>query len=152
MSISHWYDNRRKLAYKVKQRLVNADSEHLNSNYKIKEVLNVESTFILGYSYMTKIVMVGDDRSVHDFAELDFKYLNINDIEDFSLLYMHKKLEHFNTFLLDSLLVFIQTSVILGRVQDFQLGIESYQWRVNLTFEGIENHDYYTVISDPKYS
>ncbi|GKD64663.1 hypothetical protein Tco_1306771 [Tanacetum coccineum] len=47
--------------------------------------------------------------------------------------------------------VFIRSSVIWERVHDFQLRIESYQQKVNLTaptitFPGIEEHDMFSII------
>ncbi|GJV74736.1 hypothetical protein Tco_1506320 [Tanacetum coccineum] len=53
--------------------------------------------------------------------------------------------DYVETGLLWSLSVFIRSSVIWERVHDFQLGIESYQQKVNLTaptisFPGVEKH------------
>ncbi|GJU90501.1 retrovirus-related pol polyprotein from transposon TNT 1-94 [Tanacetum coccineum] len=50
--------------------------------------------------------------------------------------------------------VFIRSSVIWERVHDFQLGIESYQQKVNLTaptmtFPGIEDHEMFSIIYEP---
>ncbi|GJY36346.1 hypothetical protein Tco_0421724 [Tanacetum coccineum] len=64
-----------------------------------------------------------DDDKFYTFKELDFKYLNKNDIED-------------------------------ERVHDFQLGIESYQMKINLTaptitFPGIEKAPLYLIIGIP---
>ncbi|GJY20756.1 hypothetical protein Tco_0393322 [Tanacetum coccineum] len=57
-----------------------------------------------------------------------------NDIEDMYLLIMNGKVpDYAETWLLWSLSVFIRSSVIWERVHDFQLGIESYQQKVNLT-------------------
>ncbi|GJR50865.1 hypothetical protein Tco_1401386 [Tanacetum coccineum] len=61
--------------------------------------------------------------------------------------------DYADTGLLWSLSVFIRSSVILERVHDFQLGIESYQHKVNLTapiitFLGIEEHDIFSIISE----
>ncbi|GJV61892.1 hypothetical protein Tco_1467992 [Tanacetum coccineum] len=76
----------------------------------------------------------------------DYKNLNKNDIEDMYLLIMNGKVpDYAETGLLWSLSVFIRSSVIWERVHDFQLGIESYQQKVNLTaptisFPGIEKH------------
>ncbi|GKG19674.1 hypothetical protein Tco_0376773, partial [Tanacetum coccineum] len=58
------------------------------------------------------------------------------------------------TRLLWSLLVFIRSSVIWERVHDFQLGIEIYQQKVNLTtptitFPGNEEHDMLSIIYEP---
>ncbi|GKC27650.1 hypothetical protein Tco_1034944 [Tanacetum coccineum] len=85
----------------------------------------------------------------------DYKNLNKNDIEDIYLLIMNGKIpDYADTGLLWSLSVFIRSSVIWERVHDFQLGIESYQQKVNLTaptitFPGIEEHDMFSIIYEP---
>ncbi|GJR20740.1 hypothetical protein Tco_0969267 [Tanacetum coccineum] len=77
----------------------------------------------------------------------DYKNLNKNNIEDIYLLIMNGKIpDYADTELLWSLSVFIRSLVIWERVHHFQLGIESYQQKVNLTaptitFPGIEEHD-----------
>ncbi|GKB58460.1 hypothetical protein Tco_0914646 [Tanacetum coccineum] len=58
--------------------------------------------------------------------------------------------------LLWSLSVFIRSLVIWERVHDFQLGIESYQQKVNLTaptisFPGIEKHKMFSIIYEPMH-
>ncbi|GKA23151.1 retrovirus-related pol polyprotein from transposon TNT 1-94 [Tanacetum coccineum] len=68
------------------------------------------------------------------FKAPDYKNLNKNDIEDMYLLIMNGKVPDYAEIrLLWSLSVFIRSSVIWERVHDFQLGIESYQQKVNLT-------------------
>ncbi|GJR21796.1 hypothetical protein Tco_0970323 [Tanacetum coccineum] len=62
--------------------------------------------------------------------------------------------DYTETGLLWSLSVFIRSSVIWERVHDFQLGIESYQQKVNLTaptisFPGIKKHEMFSIIYDP---
>ncbi|GJV55900.1 hypothetical protein Tco_1456905, partial [Tanacetum coccineum] len=85
----------------------------------------------------------------------DYKNLNKNDIEDIYLLIMNGKVpDYAETGLLWSLSVFIRSSVIWERVHDFQLGIESYQQKVNLTaptitFPGIEEHEMFSIIYEP---
>ncbi|GJY61299.1 putative reverse transcriptase, RNA-dependent DNA polymerase, partial [Tanacetum coccineum] len=77
----------------------------------------------------------------------DYKNLNKNDIKDMYLLIMNNKVpDYANTGLLWSLSLFIRSSVIWERVHDFQLGIEHYQQKINLTaptitFLGIEEYD-----------
>ncbi|GJY44375.1 hypothetical protein Tco_0432588 [Tanacetum coccineum] len=56
--------------------------------------------------------------------------------------------------LLWSLSVFIRSLVIWERVHDFQLGIESYQQKINLTaptitFLGIEEYDVFSIVYEP---
>ncbi|GJZ36549.1 retrovirus-related pol polyprotein from transposon TNT 1-94 [Tanacetum coccineum] len=88
-------------------------------------------------------------------TEPDYKNLNKNDIEDIYLLIMNGKVpDYADTGLLWSLSVFIRSSVIWERVHDFQLGIESYQQKVNLTapimtFPGIEDHEMFFIIYEP---
>ncbi|GJY22101.1 hypothetical protein Tco_0394667 [Tanacetum coccineum] len=52
------------------------------------------------------------------------------------------------------LITFIRSRVIWKRVHDFQLGIESYQIKDNLTaptltFPGIEAHEPYSIVDKP---
>ncbi|GJS30612.1 hypothetical protein Tco_0491232 [Tanacetum coccineum] len=90
-------------------------------------------------------------------TEPDYKNLNKNDIEDIYLLIMNGKVpDYAETGLLWSLSVFIRSSVIWERVHDFQLGIESYQQKVNLTaptisFPGIEKHKMFPIIYEPMH-
>ncbi|GKC14524.1 hypothetical protein Tco_1011306 [Tanacetum coccineum] len=56
--------------------------------------------------------------------------------------------------LLWSLSVFIRSSVIWERVHDFQLGIESYQQKINLTaptitFPRIKEYDVFSIVYEP---
>ncbi|GJX23836.1 hypothetical protein Tco_0228281 [Tanacetum coccineum] len=86
-------------------------------------------------------------------TEPDFKNLNKNDIEDMYLLIMNGKVPGYaEKALLWSLLVFIRSSIIWERVRDFQLGVESYQQKVNLTalsFPGIKKHKMFSIIHEP---
>ncbi|GKB18695.1 hypothetical protein Tco_0852618 [Tanacetum coccineum] len=88
-------------------------------------------------------------------TEPDYKNLNKNDIEDIYLLVMNGNVpDYVDTGLLWSLSVFIRSTVIWERVHDFQLGIKSYQQKVNLTaptmtFPGIEDHEMFSIIYEP---
>ncbi|GJR79612.1 hypothetical protein Tco_0150397 [Tanacetum coccineum] len=81
--------------------------------------------------------------------------MNKNDIKDMYLLIMNGKVpDYAETGLLWSLSVFIRSSVIWERVHDFQLGIKSYQQKVNLTaptisFPGVEKHKMFSIIYEP---
>ncbi|GJR32150.1 hypothetical protein Tco_1108382 [Tanacetum coccineum] len=74
------------------------------------------------------------------------------------VVYLNSKIiqvpDYAETGLLWSLSIFIRSSVIWERVHDFQLGIESYQQKVNLTaptisFPGIEKHKMFSIIYEP---
>ncbi|GJW76920.1 hypothetical protein Tco_0138602 [Tanacetum coccineum] len=63
-----------------------------------------------------------------------YKYLNKNDIEDLYMLCVNGKVKDYKeTGLLGSFSIFIRSTIIWERVHDFQLGMESYQQKVNLT-------------------
>ncbi|GJV12593.1 hypothetical protein Tco_1354134 [Tanacetum coccineum] len=86
-----------------------------------------------------------------------YKNLNKNDIEDLYMLIVNGKVNDYaRTRLPWSLSVFIRSTVIWERVHDFQLGVESYQQKVNLTaltitFLGIENYKMFSIISKLVY-
>ncbi|GJW29037.1 hypothetical protein Tco_0045912 [Tanacetum coccineum] len=81
--------------------------------------------------------------------------LNKNDTKDMYLLIMNGKVpDYAETRLLWSLSVVIRSLVIWKRVHDFQLGIESYQQKVNLTtptisFPGVKKHKMFSIIYEP---
>nr|GEW31437.1 hypothetical protein [Tanacetum cinerariifolium] len=75
--------------------------------------------------------MKENDKS-DSFSKADFKYLNKNDIEDMYYLFLNKKVNYHVKKLLNSLMMFIRSRVIWEAVHDFQLGIESYQIKINL--------------------
>nr|GEZ00767.1 hypothetical protein [Tanacetum cinerariifolium] len=79
----------------------------------------------------------GDDDKLYMFKEGDFKRLRIQDIEDMLLLLVKGKLTiltveerfAFNV----SLRMFTRRIIIQSRMKDLQLGVESYQKKLNLT-------------------
>nr|GFA89068.1 hypothetical protein [Tanacetum cinerariifolium] len=83
--------------------------------------------------FMEQIIMIRENDKSDSFSEADFKYLKKNDIEDIHYLYLNKKVHYCEKKLLNSLLTFINSCVIWERVHDFQLGIESYHIKINLT-------------------
>ncbi|GKE70881.1 hypothetical protein Tco_1528953, partial [Tanacetum coccineum] len=107
------------------------------------------------HKFITEIVARRANDCIVSITEPDFKNLNKNDIEDIYFLIMNGKIpDYADTRLLWSLSVFIRSSVTWERVHDFQLGIESYQHKVNLTiptinFPGIEEHDMFSIIYEP---
>ncbi|GJT22987.1 hypothetical protein Tco_0892924 [Tanacetum coccineum] len=89
----------------------------------------------------------------YSYSEADFKYLNKNDIEDLYYLCRSKEIDNQKVKLMNSLITFIRSCVIWERVHNFELGIESYQIKVNLTaptltFPGIEEHTPYTIADE----
>ncbi|GJX18862.1 hypothetical protein Tco_0221539 [Tanacetum coccineum] len=86
-----------------------------------------------GLDFMEQIIVMRENDKLDSFSEADFKYLNKNDIEDLYYLCRNKKVNYHETKLMNSLVTFIRSRVIWERVHDFQLGIKSYQIKVNLT-------------------
>ncbi|GJT49806.1 hypothetical protein Tco_0975963 [Tanacetum coccineum] len=69
-------------------------------------------------------------------------------------LIVSKKVNYRETKLINSLITFFRSRVIWERVHDFQLGIESYKIKINLTvptltFPGIEAHKPYSIVDKP---
>ncbi|GJZ27210.1 hypothetical protein Tco_0571463 [Tanacetum coccineum] len=89
------------------------------------------------YDYMKKIVLRRADFKEYTIAERDFKYLYPSDFEDLYLLNLQGHLNHLppkdKKILTIAVNLWTRNLVIRQRVEDFQLGIESYQTQLNLT-------------------
>ncbi|GKF84395.1 hypothetical protein Tco_0249293, partial [Tanacetum coccineum] len=90
-----------------------------------------------GYGHLEEIVVKRADRQLYKFKEGDFVDLHINAIKDMLLLVVQHKLFHLTdndivNFIID-LRMFTRSLVIKKRVKDLQLGVESYQTKLNIT-------------------
>ncbi|GJW62071.1 hypothetical protein Tco_0111406 [Tanacetum coccineum] len=155
LSIQHWKDTWHKRMYKINHRKLKDDPEEYFFNYKIVEVVRVITKQQHRFDFMEQIIMMRENDKPDSFSEADFKYLNNNDIEDIYYLCLNKKVNYRENNLLNSLLTFIRSCVIWERVHDFQLGIESYPIKINLTapmfiFPGIETCDPYSIVDEPR--
>ncbi|GKA95565.1 hypothetical protein Tco_0817603 [Tanacetum coccineum] len=122
---------------------------------KITEVVRIVTDQLYGLDYMEQILVMRANDKPDSFSEADFKYLNKNDIEDLYYLCQSKEIDNRKIKLMNSLITFIRSHVIWDRVYDFQLGIESYQMKVNLTaptltFPGIKEHTLYIIVDEPQ--
>nr|GEY02575.1 zf-CCHC domain-containing protein/DUF4219 domain-containing protein/UBN2 domain-containing protein [Tanacetum cinerariifolium] len=89
------------------------------------------------YKHLDWISVHRDNDKIYKFKEGDFKRLRLQDIKDMLLLLVQGKLSNltveerfaFNV----SLTMFTRSIVIQRCVEDLQLGVESYQKRLNLT-------------------
>ncbi|GJU23727.1 hypothetical protein Tco_1157069 [Tanacetum coccineum] len=112
-----------------------------------------------GYDYLSEIVLRRADFQEHTIAEKDFKNLYPSDFEDLNLLLLQGHLDHLSgsdkRMLSTAVKLWTRNLVIRQRVEDFQLGIESYQTQLNLTKPGWDatgyefKHDY-TIIESPR--
>nr|GEZ20564.1 hypothetical protein [Tanacetum cinerariifolium] len=111
------------------------------------------------YKHLDWITVRRDDDKLYKFKEGDFKRLRIQDIEDMLLLLVQRKMINltveerfaFNV----SLRMFTRSIVIQRRVEDLQLGVESYQKKLNLTKpdtyrSNLKRKEAYTAYSNPQ--
>nr|GEV00270.1 hypothetical protein [Tanacetum cinerariifolium] len=111
------------------------------------------------YKYMDWIAVRRDDDNLYKFKEGDFKRLRIEDIEDMLLLLVQGKLTNlmveerfaFNV----SLRMFTRSIVIQRRVEDIQVGVESYEKKLNLTWldtyrSDLKRKEAYIAYSNPR--
>ncbi|GJT36240.1 hypothetical protein Tco_0926659 [Tanacetum coccineum] len=135
-----------------------ADSDHLHvlwiENKAKTEVVRIATDQPHSLDFMEQIIVMRENDKTDSFSEADFKYLNKNDIEDLYYLCRNKKVNYRETKLMNSLITFTKIRVIWERVHDFQLGIKSYQVKVNLivptfTFPGIEAYEPYSIVDKP---
>ncbi|GJV43895.1 reverse transcriptase domain-containing protein [Tanacetum coccineum] len=120
--IKHWGEGR-KLWHRSQ---LNKFSKH--NVYFTKKIIGVKSVSVKklhGYGHLEEILVKRADRQCYKIKEVDFVDLHLNDIEDMLSLVINK------------------------RVEDLQLGVESYQKKLNITppqqtFPEIEFKELYT--------
>ncbi|GKC68633.1 hypothetical protein Tco_1101231, partial [Tanacetum coccineum] len=87
--------------------------------------------------HLEEIIVRRQDDQLYKFREGDFKRLRRQDIEDMLLLLVQGKLTNLNLkerFALNvALRMYTRHIVIQERVEDLQLGVESYQKKINLS-------------------
>nr|GEZ47874.1 hypothetical protein [Tanacetum cinerariifolium] len=110
------------------------------------------------YGHLEEIEVRRDDQKLYTFRECDFKRLRLQDIEDVLLLLIQQKLTNLiikeRYDLNVALCMYTRHIVIQRRVEDLQLGVESYQKKLNLTKPDIYksnpgNKTAYTSYSNP---
>nr|GEZ69749.1 hypothetical protein [Tanacetum cinerariifolium] len=130
--------------------------------YSKRRIITVTDLKIVewhNYKHLDWISIRRDDGKIYKFKEGDFKRLCLQDIEDMLLLLVQGKLSNltveerfaFNV----SLRMFTRSIGIHRRVEDLQLGVESYQKRLNLTKpdtyrSNLKRREAYTAHSNPR--
>ncbi|GKC07675.1 hypothetical protein Tco_0999285 [Tanacetum coccineum] len=134
--ISHWWFKRQKF-YIDRHSAENNRRAIVRTHMRILSVIRIEVFSIYGYDYMKKIILRRADNQEYTIAENDFKDLYPSDFEDLYLLNLQGHLNHLpprdKKILSTAVNLWIRNLVIRKRVEDFQLGIESYQTQLNLT-------------------
>nr|GEY17976.1 hypothetical protein [Tanacetum cinerariifolium] len=139
---------------------VNRESAHdVYSKRRIIDVTKLKIVEWYSCKHLDWITVRRDDDKLYKFMEGNFKRLHIQDIEDMLLLLVQGKLTNitveerfaFNV----SLRIFTRSIVIQRHVEDLQLGVESYQKKLNLTKPDLYRYDLkckeaYTTYSNPR--
>ncbi|GKA82276.1 hypothetical protein Tco_0789024 [Tanacetum coccineum] len=113
-----------------------------------------------GYCYLEGIAVRRANRRVYKFKEGNFVDLHLNNFKDMLLLAVQHKLFQLNgsniVDLIVALRMFTRSLIIKRRVEDLQLGVESYQKKLNIfvpqkTFPEIKFKELYTLSYKPPW-
>ncbi|GJS31702.1 hypothetical protein Tco_0492322 [Tanacetum coccineum] len=138
----------------------NRVSKHdVYSTKRIIVVTKVKVKKWYDYGYLEEIEVRREDLKLYKFKEGDFLRLHLRDIEDMLLLLVQKKVSNLERYVICDLGValqmFTKRIVILKRVEHLQLGVESYQKKLNITKpekfrSDISNRIPYTAYNNPQ--
>ncbi|GJZ98799.1 retrovirus-related pol polyprotein from transposon TNT 1-94 [Tanacetum coccineum] len=155
--ISYWWFNRQK--FYIDRHDSSSLRKDVRTHMRILSVVRIKAYSRYGYDYLSEIVLRRADFQEYTIAEKDFKNLYPSDFEDLNLLLLQGHLDHLpgsdKRMLSTAVKQWTRNLVIRQRVEDFQLGIESYQTQLNLTKPGWDatgyefKHDY-TIIESPR--
>ncbi|GJW83767.1 hypothetical protein Tco_0156912 [Tanacetum coccineum] len=133
--------------------------KEVKTHMQILSVVRIKAYSRYRYDFLSEIVLQRADFQEHTIAEKYFKNLYPSDFEDLNLLLLQGHLNHLpgsdKQMLSTAVKLWTRNLVIRQRVEDFQLGIESYQTQLNLTKPGWDatgyefKHDY-TIIESPR--
>nr|GEZ16318.1 hypothetical protein [Tanacetum cinerariifolium] len=135
--ISHWWFQRQR--FYIDKHTSEGDHKAVRTHMRILSVsvVKIEVLSLYGYDYMKNIILRRADLKEYIIAERDFKYLYPSDFEDLYLLNLQGHLNHLppkdKKILTTAVSLWTRNLVIRQWVEDFQLGIESYQTQLNLT-------------------
>ncbi|GJX78266.1 hypothetical protein Tco_0325077 [Tanacetum coccineum] len=113
-----------------------SDRSKVRSHMRILSVVNHKTLERYGYAYLKEIVLRRADYKEYKISETDFKNMHLDDFEHLYLLHLQGQLNHLSrddkVHLFNAVNLWIRNIVIKKRVEDLQLGIESYQMKLNL--------------------
>nr|GEU88026.1 hypothetical protein [Tanacetum cinerariifolium] len=125
----------------------------------IFSVVSIKAFSRYGYDYLKEVTLHRADYQEYTIAKKDFKSLYPSDFEELNLLLLQGHLNHlsgsYKRMLSTAVKLWTRNLVIRQRVEDFQLGIESYQKQLSLTksrwdVKGFEYKHDYTIIDSPR--
>ncbi|GJY79985.1 hypothetical protein Tco_0492736 [Tanacetum coccineum] len=155
--ITHWWFRRKE--FYINKHSESSDREAVRSQMRILSVISVKVFEKYGYNYLREIILRRADYQEYKISEKDFKNLHPNDFEDLFLLNIQEKLNHLpktdKISLHTAVNMWIRNLVIRNHVGDLQLGIESYQTKINLERPNWDAADYYfkedyTIVPKPR--
>ncbi|GJX11982.1 hypothetical protein Tco_0201841 [Tanacetum coccineum] len=155
--ITHWWFRRKE--FYINKHSESSDREAVRSQMRIPSMISVKVFEKYGYNYLREIILRRADYQEYKILEKDFKNLHPNDFEDLFLLNIQEKLNHLpktdKTILHTAVNMWIRNLVIRNCMGDLQLGIESYQTKINLERPNWDAADYYfkeddTIVPKPR--
>ncbi|GJV76257.1 hypothetical protein Tco_1507841 [Tanacetum coccineum] len=139
---------------------VNRESAHdVYSRHIILTIIKLKIVEWHNYKHLDWIIVRRNDDKLYTFKEGDYNRLRLQDIEDMLILLVQGKLTNLNVeerlALGVSLRMLTRSIVLRRRVEDLQLGVESYQKKLNLTRPDTYRSDLklksaYTAYSNPR--
>ncbi|GJS15522.1 putative ribonuclease H-like domain-containing protein [Tanacetum coccineum] len=111
--------------------------KHAYDKDAILGVKSVSMKKLHGYGHLEEIVVKRSNQQLYKFKEGNFVDLHLNDIEDMLLLAVQHKLFHLDRNVIVDFIValrmFTRSLILKRRVEDLQLGVKSYQKKLNIT-------------------
>ncbi|GKA46155.1 hypothetical protein Tco_0738951 [Tanacetum coccineum] len=154
--ISHWGPKRQRFYGFVSNKVYKHDV------YSTKRIIVVTKVKVMkwnNYGYLEEIEVRREDQQLYKFKEGDFPRLHLHDIKDMLLFLVQKKLSNLERDVIFdlglALRMFTRRIFILKRVEDLQLGVKSYQKKLNITKpetfrSDISNRIPYTACNNPQ--
>ncbi|GJX47689.1 reverse transcriptase domain-containing protein [Tanacetum coccineum] len=155
--ITHWWFRRKE--FYINKHREPSDRDAVRSHMRILSVISIKTYERYGYNYLREIVLRRADYKEYKISEKDFKNLYPNDFEDLFLLHFQDKLNHLpksdKVNLHTAVNMWIINIVIRKCVEDLQLGVESYQTKLNLEQPNWDASDFlfkedYTIVNKPR--
>ncbi|GJT93999.1 hypothetical protein Tco_1082844 [Tanacetum coccineum] len=150
--------------FSIKQFYINKHSKPLDrdavrSHIRILSVISIKTYERYGYNYLREMILRRADYNEYKISEKDFISLHPNDFEDLNILHIQGKLDHLpkqdKVNLHNAVSLWTRNIVIRKHVEDLQLGIESYQTKLNLEQPNWDASDFpfkedYTIVFKPR--
>nr|GEY69453.1 monodehydroascorbate reductase [Tanacetum cinerariifolium] len=157
--ITHWWFKRKD--FYITRHNATSDRRAVRSHMRILNVISIKTFERFCYAFLREIVIRRADYNEYKISEADFKNQHPNDFEQLYLLHLQRKLNHLpgsdKVHLYNAINLWIRNIVIKQHVGYLQLGIESYQTKLNLTEPRWDASDFlfkedYTIVSKPRAS